>query len=766
MCGIAGVLKIHPPGRPPPPHAHAIPDAWLDLLDDSIRHRGPDGGGRFRDRAIRPDGTIVDVALVHRRLSIIDHEGGAQPMVLARGADGRPALIQPTTSLRARSVSDGHDPINGARSVSDGSGAFPEPDRDETPRSRSGLFSELFGQRESRDERLTTIDATRHHDPDLLAVVFNGCIYNHRELREELEAAGHRFHTDHADTEVLLHGWKEWRRAMLLRLRSMHAFMLWDRSLGTLLIARDRFGEKPLYYGTNSPDAKNASLFVFSSTLPGIVRVLHAADRDAVKLESEMLAYSITYGHAEPATPWDRIWNLPASGAYFFPDPDRTDAPLHPFRDEELAFAAEHERREAERRLPLRPRRSFTLASARSVARRTLDPLDSILREAVAERLEADVPIACLLSGGVDSSLVSAFAAAELGEMTTITVRMPDPRYDESDHARRVAEHLGTHHVVVDARPDAASDLIHLVEQLGLPFGDSSLLPTYWACRAAGRVARVVLTGDGGDEMFAGYDRYMLADGLEKTVGPLAVPVAYLLPRSIFPQRDPTSRSSRLARLIPVLRRYSYRTLLAIFDPADTDALLGPRFNTHTWFDMPKNAHEATLADREFTLPGDYLRKVDTASMAVPIETRAPFLDDRVRRARDEIGDDLTAGGRKGLLRAIARRYLPREIVDRPKQGFAIPIGAWFRSDFGGLRQLLHDHLESADPFPGIAEAGVEIRIPFVRQMLREHDAAGEPSRNPWHGRDHAQRLYMLLVLSIWCRWLRRIPNAPEPATR
>ena len=114
-------------------------------------------------------------------------------------------------------------------------------------------------------------------------------------------------------------------------------------------------------------------------------------------------------------------------------------------------------------------------------------------------------------------------------------------------------------------------------------------------------------------------------------------------------------------------------------------------------------------------------------------------------------------GQRKGLLRTIARKYLPAEIVDRPKMGFAIPIGEWFRSDYGGMRQLLYDHLESADPFPGLAEAGVELNMDFVRRMLREHDAAGEKSLNPWHGRDHSQRLYMLLVLSIWCRWLRSL---------
>ncbi len=142
--------------------------------------------------------------------------------------------------------------------------------------------------------------------------------------------------------------------------------------------------------------------------------------------------------------------------------------------------------------------------------------------------------------------------------------------------------------------------------------------------------------------------------------------------------------------------------------------------------------------------------------MFVALEVRSPFLSrDLVKAALATPIHVLMPGGeRKGLLKQVARKYLPPEIVDRPKQGFAIPIGEWFRSDFGGMRQLLYDHLESAEPFPGLGEAGVEINMDFVRRMLREHDAAGERSLNPWHGRDHSQRLYMLLVLSIWAKWL------------
>jgi len=166
--------------------------------------------------------------------------------------------------------------------------------------------------------------------------------------------------------------------------------------------------------------------------------------------------------------------------------------------------------------------------------------------------------------------------------------------------------------------------------------------------------------------------------------------------------------------------------------------------------------------DFETYLPDDLLRKTDTASMAVGLEVRAPFLarelvDAALRTPLDALMPD---GKRKGLLRQIARNHLPAHIIDRPKQGFAIPIGDWFRTDYGGMRTLLHDHLRSADPFPRLADAGVNVNLGFVRTMLDEHDAAGKQSITPWHGRDHSQRLYMLLVLSIWCRWLRNVRTA------
>ncbi|MFI4896798.1 MAG: hypothetical protein ACIARR_03120, partial [Phycisphaerales bacterium JB059] len=217
MCGIAGILRIHDPEDGPPPHPlEAIPEAWLDILDESIKHRGPDGQGRFRDRATREDGTVVDVAFVHRRLSIIDHEGGRQPMV----HDGR----------RLR------------------------PDLTYQPGEAPKLAHELAPADES---------------PELVAVVFNGCIYNHRELRAELEAQGRLFETDHSDTEVLTHGYRAWGLRVPGRIDAMHAAGLWSLAGGEFALSRDNAGEKPVH--TREIEIGDRRVFAFASSVPGLI---------------------------------------------------------------------------------------------------------------------------------------------------------------------------------------------------------------------------------------------------------------------------------------------------------------------------------------------------------------------------------------------------------------------------------------------------------------------------------------------------------------
>jgi len=689
MCGIAGILRIHDPAHapPPPPHA-AIPEHWLDVLDESVRHRGPDGQGRFRDRVTRPDGATLDVALVHRRLSIIDHARGGQPMV--QGGDAR--LFGPTTPAAAPPA----------------------------------------GPQDYRTRSTHVCPACREQGDGLVAVVFNGCIYNHRELRRELELAGHEFESGHSDTEVILHGAREWSYDLISHLDGMFAFGLWDRSTGALLIARDAFGEKPLY-----ARAELSDIVAFGSSYASMLRLdrrLPPSD-DAQTFDiPRQLSGWIQFGWNQEArlTPGIRSTTPGHASVLSRENPGTKDVASIQWPHEVLNPSQENI---------------------------TPEQVDEAIRAAVWSRLEADVPLGCFLSGGLDSSLVAKYASEQRPDLATYTVRMPAAGFDESAAAASVAKHLGLKHTVLDCDPDPAQDLVRLIPQLGLPFGDSSLLPTHWVSRAARNHVRVALTGDGGDELFLGYDRNRAIRLLDK-LGRCPKPLRSALPSRRLGGRTPASRLARMERLMAALSRFGYKEIVAIFPTPMFESLgFSPRHGDHWGMISTRDGFTEPTArrfDLLFYLPEDLLRKSDTASMACGLELRAPLLAREV--AQPAINAPLRTlmphGRRKGLLRAVARKHLPKHIVDRPKQGFAIPIGEWFRSDYGRMRQLLYDHLESADPFPGLPAAGAQINMHFVRRMLREHDAAGESSLNPWHGRDHSQRLYMLLVLSIWARWL------------
>lgn len=682
MCGIAGIIKIHDPkdGTPPPP-LEAIPEAWLDILDESIKHRGPDGQGRFRDRTVRSDGSTVDIALVHRRLSIIDHTGGHQPMV--------------------------HD------------GDRLRPDLTYQPGDTPIVASEI------------------EPNKPIVAVVFNGCIYNHRELRTELEAAGHVFETDHSDTEVLVHGWRAWKMHTINELDGMYTSLLWDASTGQVAYGDDLAGEKPSYHGMLGP--KNYR--IFSSTLPGLAQISVSTIDDP-----EMVYLPGFISWIQNGAEW--IPPLPAYGSShrqwnICPEKPRQGAePRNPGYASTLTRSSR-----LRRKLPQRGETSSqTFHSVRTAT--------EVIERAITSRLEADVPLGVFLSGGIDSALIAAISHQHRPDIKTFTIRMPDKRYDESEAAQQTAKEIGTDHTTLDCELNPANDLIMLIEQLGLPFGDSSLLPTYWVSKAASQHIKVALAGDGADELFGGYRRYTINPMLNRWHRLLQ-----FIPASLLDQRRPGSRSTYLARLSTAVRYGGYNELLAIFPTPDLRRLIPSIEGEPTGHDRLYKVKDPLREDFTHYLPDDLLRKTDTASMAVGLEVRAPFLaKDLVEAAMRTPLDILMPNGeRKGLLKQVARKYLPDHIVDRPKQGFAIPIGEWFRTDYGDMRQLLYDHLESADPFPGLADAGVNINMKFVNQMLREHDAAGEKSINPWHGRDHSQRLYMLLVLSIWSKWLDRI---------
>jgi asparagine synthase (glutamine-hydrolysing) len=620
VCGIGAILRAD---------GGEIPEAWLDTIDDRISHRGPDGHGRFRDRVELdgPDGhRVVEVALTHRRLSILDHEGGAQPMVSKRG---------------------------------------------------------------------------RTREEGLVAVVFNGCIYNHRRLRFELQERGHRFASDHSDTEVLLHGHREWGDGLQERIEGMYAYALWDRDAASLTLARDWFGEKPLYHRLEHND-DGVRMLVAASDAAAVAAIPGAEPIDT----ATRLAWTTNYlrfGHAVRG---------------------RTIA---------TAGTATTLVENVEPSLP----RELVDASPGDVDV-TADEIERLLDKAVARRLEADVPLGCFLSGGVDSSLIACLALRHVRQLQTFSVRMPDPRYDESGHAADVAAHLGTNHRTLEIAMNPAEDLVKLIETLGQPFGDSSLLPTSWVSRAARQHVKVALSGDGGDELFVGYERYLAAGPLARQHGLLK-----LLPAGLLQRAHPRSLLHKMGRLGAMARDFPELGVLAteaIFTEPMIAELLGeppPRPQPDkTTDDSPLAA--LRRADLTGYLPDDLLCKVDTASMAVALEVRCPYLDrDLVRRALSApLGALIPGRRRKALLRSIARKHLPASVVDRPKMGFAVPIGQWFRADFGGLRGLLLDQLHAVEPF-----GPIPLQRKPVRRMLDEHMAGTF---------DHGQRLFALLTLSIW----------------
>ncbi|MEL7484852.1 MAG: asparagine synthase-related protein, partial [Planctomycetota bacterium] len=467
MCGIAGILRIHDPNDgDPPPHLESIPEAWLDTLDESIKHRGPDGAGRFRDRAARPDGLVVDVALVHRRLSIIDHAGGHQPMV--------------------------HD------------GERLRPDLTYEPGETPKLAHEL------------------EPDKPLVAVVFNGCIYNHRELRAELESLGHRFETDHSDTEVLVHGWRAWDLQLLDRLDAMYVCMAWSRSTGQLANGGDHSGEKPLYESCYMERRSR----VFCSSITGLAQLQQNVAPEDLKPYLPGIEEWLRHGADWiPAVPcysrkpnrWTMCPPTPVLSANWTPSGHAIET-----SPELLNY----------RRRKLPPRFDTVI----------FDPMH--LKSAITSRLEADVPLGVFLSGGIDSALIAALTKQHRPDIKTFTVRMPEVAYDESQDAAETAAHIGTDHHTLDCEPKPVEDLVMLIEHLGLPFGDSSLLPTYWVSKAAREHVKVALSGDGGDELFGGYRRHTINSVLNRYRHLLR-----LIPTRLLDRRTPGTSSEYLARL-------------------------------------------------------------------------------------------------------------------------------------------------------------------------------------------------------------------------
>lgn len=526
--------------------------------------------------------------------------------------------------------------------------------------------------------RLSIIDLGGGHQPmfafgDRYAIVFNGEIYNFRELRAELEKDGARFQTDHSDTEVLLLAWHRWREGMFEKLNGMWAFALLDREQRSLILSRDRFGKKPLFYHCSSRG------FSFSSEL---ISLREHPDVPSTVSETALRKY-FAYGFVPAPLSFIEGVNKLPGGHWMCIDLDTMQV-------------------RTTRYWSYRPE-PFDSRPANAEEQWT-ERLQALLEAAVARRLVADVPVGSFLSGGIDSSMVSALAMQRLGSgrLKTFSIGFEEATFDESEHARTVATHIGAeHHSDILSIQRALDILPEIAARLDEPIADSSILPTYLLCQHARRHVTVAIGGDGADELFAGYDPFKALRYARwyESVTPRPVHRAIAMMASRLPvSHRYMSFDFRLKRMLrgldyaPNLRLPVWMAPLA---QSELDTLFGAPVDPEELFSESIEAwDECTSSDPvdrttafyvRLYLQDDILVKVDRASMLHSLEVRAPFLDaDLVDFARRLPSDmKLRGGTTKWVLRKIASRLLPESIIRRPKQGFGVPIGQWLRD--GGI---------------------------------------------------------------------------------
>ena len=598
--------------------------------------------------------------------------------------------------------------------------------------------------------RLSIVDLSpRGHQPMVsaggsLVIAYNGEIYNFRELRAELEADGASFRGD-SDTEVLLEACAAWGlQRTLHRCIGMFAIALWDRRERQLHLARDRLGIKPLYWAR-----LEAGGMLFASQ-PKCFSV-HPDWRPAV--DRPALAEYLRHGYVNAPRCIYRGAFQVRPGCIVTLDP-RGEARERCYWD---AIALAHEGIER----AARPRGE----------EEAVEGLDALLRDAVARRMVADVPLGAFLSGGIDSSTVVALMQSQSDRpVRTFSIGFRETRFDEAVHARAVANHLGTDHTELYVEPRHALDLVPtLADHYDEPFGDSSQLPTLLVSELARRHVTVALSGDGGDEVFAGYNRHARAGALRRLHGRYprwARRAGARLLTSLRPQTW-----DRLGSLVPERARPRLLGdklhLLAAVVGLDRFEDVYPRLVSHWELDAdlvpgqgpgagrlrpgaldPALAGEAErmqLMDLLTYLPGDILAKVDRASMAFSLEARVPLLDHRVVEHTWSLPPDLRirSGETKWILRRVLERYLPRALFDRPKMGFAVPIDRWLR---GPLRDWAADLLDER----ALGEDGL-FNVALVRRRWDEHQAG---SHN-WQ-----DSLWIVLMAQAWRRrWLGPAPR-------
>ena len=557
-----------------------------------------------------------------------------------------------------------------------------------------------------------------------VALTYNGEVYNFRELRRELEGRGHRFRSS-GDTEVVLRAYEEWGEHFVERLDGMFALAIWDRRTATLLLARDRTGKKPLFYCVQE------GRLTFGSE----VKALLACPWIDAEPDLARVGEYFTFGYVpNPGTFYRGVEQVPPAAVVTY-GPDGLSAP---------------------RRYWDAPPPAADAASIRP----DLDRIRALLTSATERRLIADVPLGALLSGGIDSSLVVGLMSSATTEpVRTFAVGFADAEsFDERSYARVVAERFGTRHTEFVVRPDAVALLDRLLWHHDQPFADSSAIPTYLVCQLARDHVTVVLNGDGGDEVFGGYDRFVaaaLAERLPSVAGRVARGATRRLPvnHGYYSIRRRLERFTELNDLEPHDR---YQSWIAVMNRDLLSEALGPLGDgagleraERSMSAAYERTSEAPILDQilyaNFVtyLPDDLAVKMDRMSMAHSLEARSPFLDTALIEYLASIPAANKVGLRrlKPLLRRSMMPLLPKEIWNRRKHGFGVPMGSWFRT--GELREVFEDELMGAG-----ARSSEMLDMEVVRRLWREHQSGSA---------EHGPRFWTMLTFE---RWLRSLGSA------
>ncbi|MDX6612675.1 MAG: hypothetical protein QOD75_1861 [Blastocatellia bacterium] len=573
--------------------------------------------------------------------------------------------------------------------------------------------------------RLSIIDLAGGHQPlsgcdRAITIVFNGEIYNYLELKHELEAHGHRFKTQ-CDTEVVVHAYEQYGAKCVEHLRGMFAFAIWDAHRQELFIARDRVGKKPLYYGVTP-----RGTLIFGSEL----KALSQHPEFFGEVSAEALDAYLTYGYVpDPLTIFRDVHKLPPGHHLRFKDGRVLLEQYWDFAYEELPDA------------PFKSEEEYS------------GELRKLLDEAVRVRLMADVPLGAFLSGGIDSSVVVGLMARHTGQpVKTFSIGFREDSHDELKYARLAAKHFGTDHRELIVTPDVCDIVDELVWYFDEPFADQSAIPTYLVSKLAREHVKVVLSGDGGDELFAGYTRYTTdskRSGFERLPRfvrkGMMQPLSRQLPHGALGRNYMHKVSSEpLDRYIeeisiftklnkPRLYTSDFKNCLLNRDASDLFRAHVARVRSHDPLD------KLLYLDSKTYLPGDILTKVDRMSMAVSLEARVPLLDQKLIEFVTRIPASMKMRGSetKYIFKRAVEDLVPSEILHRPKQGFGVPISEWINTE---LRDRIRDTFaDSRTRQRGYLEPG------YVDLLLNEHERGR---------RDHSWAVWALLMLELWQRTL------------